>query len=99
MSLKSRKAKHRAFRDALRERKRLRKERREEQAALAVKPAIEQATAVLVAAAECYEAARRRKKGKGETYKIYLAKMIERGYTDEEARLALRVGEAARAQS
>lgn len=118
MSLKSRKAKHRAFRDALRERKRLRKQRREAQdgpfapphpsadsgriaqpppAQVEVKVALEEATAALVVAAECYEQAKRRKRGKVETEKLYIAHMVKRGYSETEARMALAAGEAARA--
>lgn len=127
MNLKARKAAHRAFRDKLRENKRLRKERREARgwkpvappsadsrppglppkpipgteriarpAPIEVKVALEDATAVLIAAEECMVLARRRKRGKDETVRLYVKHMKARGYSDEEAGLALAVGKAAR---
>lgn len=100
MSLKSRKAKHRAFRDALRERKRLRKQRREIAQPLTrdeILTALDETKAILAAAAECYEQAKRRKRGKAETEKLYIAHMVKRGYSETEARMALAAGEASRA--
>lgn len=119
MKLKARKDKHRVFRDKLRERKRLRKERREYQGARAMarsflesarapepdemkrameenlNAALEDVTGVLVAAEECMVLAKRRKRGKDETVGLYVKHMTERGFTEDEARMALSVGEAA----